>query len=94
MWSHKPGAMDVTTEDASGRPILRPDRALFIYDKHKEPLRYTKFCGYYCVPRGKSMYLMSDTRLGGGSSSSGQPSSRLLPRGQMTRRKSRGVRRQ
>lgn len=93
-WSHKPGAMDVTTEDASGRPILRPDRALFIYNNHKEPLRYTKFCGYYCVPRGKPMYLMSDPRIEGGfrqegdSSSSQKPNQRHVY--QMTRRKSRG----
>jgi hypothetical protein len=66
MWSHKPGAMDVTTKDASGRPILRPDRALFIYKNHKDPLQYTKFCGYYCVPRGKPLYLMADARQDGG----------------------------
>ena len=66
MWSHKPGAMDVTTKDASGRPILRPDRALFIYKNNKDPLQYTKFCGYYCVPRGKPLYLMADARQDGG----------------------------
>lgn len=66
MWSHKPGAMDVTTLDASGRPILRPDRALFIYNNHKDPLRYTKFCGYHCVPRGKPLYLRADARQDGG----------------------------
>ena len=66
-WSHKPGSMDVTTKDASGRPILRPDRALFIYKNNKEPLEYTKFCGYYCVPRGKPLYLMADARTEGGS---------------------------
>jgi len=59
--------MDVTTKDSSGRPIVRPDRALFIYKNHKEPLEYTKFCGYYCVPRGKPLYLMSDARTEGGS---------------------------
>jgi len=86
-WSHKPGAMNVTTRDASGRPILRPDRALFIYNNHKEPLRYTKFCGYYCVPRGKPLYVMTDARGGFyGSASSLKPS-----RYQQTRRKSRGV---
>jgi hypothetical protein len=66
MWSHKPGAMEVTTLDASGRPILRPDRALFIYNNHKDPLQYTKFCGYYCVPRGIPLYLMADARQDGG----------------------------
>jgi hypothetical protein len=67
MWSHKPGAMDVTTKDASGRPILRPDRALFIYNNHKDPLHYTKFCGYHCVPRGKPLYLTAEARQDGGS---------------------------
>jgi hypothetical protein len=93
-WSHKPGSMNVTTKDASGRPIIRPDRALFIYkDKNntKDNLEYTKFCGYYCVPRGKPLYLMSDARIEGGAKSdaSFSPQSR---RYQVTRRKLRGVR--
>jgi hypothetical protein len=98
-WSHKPGAMEVTTEDASGRPIIRPDRALFIYKNNKDPLQYTKFCGYYCVPRGKPMYLMSDPRYEGGvrKSNSGNESfsfQKPIPRhvGRQTRRKSRGER--
>jgi hypothetical protein len=65
-WSHKPGAMDVTTKDSSDRPIIRPDRAVFIYNNKKDPLRYTKFCGYYCVPRGKPLFLMSNPRKDGG----------------------------
>jgi len=103
MWSHKPGAMEVTTLDASGRTILRPDRALFIYNNHKDPLRYTKFCGYYCVPRGKPLYLMADARQDGGNQikqKGGEiwPNSldvssvfRRSTRYQQTRRKSRGV---
>lgn len=93
-WSHKPGSMNVTTKDASGRPIVRPDRALFIYKEKedtKNHLEYTKFCGYYCVPRGKPLYLMSDARTEGGAkicaSFSPQPK-----RYQLTRRKLRGVR--
>ena len=102
-WSHKPGSMDVTTKDASGRPILRPDRALFIY-KNKDPLEYTKFCGYYCVPRGKPLYLMSDARTEGGfreksklSKSDSGASDSSFPRPSrylQTRRKSRGAPRQ
>ena len=103
MWSHKPGAMEVTTLDASGRSILRPDRALFIYNNHKDPLRYTKFCGYYCVPRGKPLYLMADARQDGGDQMKQKggeiwPNSldvssvfRRSTRYQQTRRKSRGV---
>ena len=96
-WSHKPGAMDVTTKDASGRPIIRPDRALFMYKSRDEPLQYTKFCGYYCVPRGKPLYLMDDARTDGGSMTSDQIASSSFPRPsryQVTRKKSRGVHRQ
>uniref|UniRef100_A0A6C0AMS0 Uncharacterized protein n=1 Tax=viral metagenome TaxID=1070528 RepID=A0A6C0AMS0_9ZZZZ len=94
-WSHKPGSMNVTTEDASGRPIIRPDRALFIYKDskdRKDHLEYTKFCGYYCVPRGKPLYLMSDARIEGGAKLA-KTSSSSFPRPsryQQTRRKSRG----
>jgi len=91
-WSHKPGAMDVTTKDASGRPILRPDRALFIYKHRRDPLQYTKFCGYYCVPRGKPLYLMSDPRQEGGFKLPDDVSSYpVSTRYQMTRKKSRGA---
>jgi hypothetical protein len=95
-WSHKPGAMDVTTKDSSGRPIIRPDRATFIYKNSKEPLEYTKFCGYYCVPRGKPLYLMSDARVGGSPFSEATGEAAFSPkptRYQQTRRKSRGVHR-
>lgn len=105
MWSHKPGAMEVTTKDASGRPILRPDKALFIYNNHKDPLRYTKFCGYHCVPRGKPLYLRADARQDGGSHAQAGGNiwpnsldvssvSRKSMRYQQTRRKSRGSSRQ
>lgn len=69
-WSHKPGSMDVSRIDSSGRPILRPDRALFIYKNHKEPLRYTKFCGYFCVPRDRPMMMKTEVKEGGSLSSS------------------------
>ena len=88
-WSHKPGAMDVTTLDASGRPIIRPDRALFLYKHKKDPLMYTKMCGYYCVPRNKPLYLMNDARREGGAIVSRGSSLRRV-----TRRKSRDVIRQ
>jgi hypothetical protein len=87
-WSHKPGAMNVTRLDATGRPIIRPDRASFIYMNHKEPLMYTKFCGYFCVPRNKPMHMTSETRQGGA-----VPISRKPKRYQRTRRKPRGEKR-
>jgi hypothetical protein len=83
-WSHKPGAMDVTRLDATDRPILRPDRATFIYTKHKEPLTYTKFCGYFCVPRMNPVHMMTKVRQEGGDSPSPSPS-----RYRRTRRRSR-----
>jgi hypothetical protein len=90
-WSHKPGSMDVTTKDASKRPILRPDLAYFTY-KHKDgPLAYTKFCGYYCVPRGKPLFVEFDSKQDGGSKNVLLPS-RGSTRYQLTRKKSRGVR--
>jgi len=85
-WSHKPGAMNVTRLDSSNRPIIRPDRATFIYKNHKEPLSYTKFCGYFCVPRDKPMMMMNELRQEGG-----VESSRKSTRYQKTRRKPRSV---
>jgi hypothetical protein len=61
-WSHKPGAMEVTLLDASNRPIIRPDRALFLYKKSKDPLMYTDFCGYFCVPRDRPIHAMAEVR--------------------------------
>ena len=64
--------MEVTLLDASNRPIIRPDRALFLYKKNKEPLMYTDFCGYFCVPRDRPIHAMAEVRkdtgiIGGGS---------------------------
>jgi hypothetical protein len=86
-WSHKPGAMNVTREDASGRPILRPDRACFMYTKHKEPLTYTKMCGYFCVPRNQPIHMRTEVRQDGGEPFSSEKPSRYL----QTRRRPRNV---
>jgi hypothetical protein len=64
-WSHKPGALPVKRIDASGRPIIRPDRAYFMYRDNKDPLSYTDFCGYFCVPRDKRMRMSKDVQKGG-----------------------------
>lgn len=66
-WSHKPGAMNVTRLDASDRPIFRPDRSIFLYKDHKDPLLYTTLCGYFCVPRTTPVHMMSEVRQSGGS---------------------------
>lgn len=64
-WSHKPGALPVKRIDSSNRPILRPDRSIFLYKDGKDPLLYTDFCGYYCVPRGKPMHMSTVVQKGG-----------------------------
>lgn len=91
-WSHKPGAMNVTRVDASDRPIIRPDRATFLYTQHTDPLLYTKFCGYFCVPRSKAVHMMTDVRQGGSliDEDSALKSSETPSRYQQTRKRSRG----
>ena len=64
-WSHKPGALSVKRTDSSNRPIIRPDRAIFLYKEIKDPLLYTDFCGYYCVPRGKPLHMSTVAQKGG-----------------------------
>jgi hypothetical protein len=53
MWSHKPGATDVTDKDAFGRPIYDPEIASRNYNKKGSHLNYNRFCGYLCVRRDK-----------------------------------------
>lgn len=55
-WSHKPGTLPVTNVDADKRPIYVPHFANRDYereDSSKEPIIYTDFCGYYCIPSSK-----------------------------------------
>ena len=63
-WSHKPGSLSVKRVDASDRPIIRPDRALYLYKNKEDPLMYTDFCGYFCVPRGKKLHMAKIARGG------------------------------
>lgn len=86
-WSHKPGALPVKRIDASDRPIIRPDRALFLYKESKDPLLYTNFCGYFCVPRGKPLH-MSKIARGGARKAIGDERSSLV-----SSRDQKGVRR-
>ena len=60
-WSHKPGALQVKREDSTGRPIIRPDRAMFIYKDKTDPIIYTHFCGYFCVPRGEPLHMSKES---------------------------------
>jgi hypothetical protein len=50
-WSHKPGGTDVTSVDASKRPIYDPQLASRTYPD--SGLDYRHFCGYMCIPSKK-----------------------------------------
>jgi hypothetical protein len=54
-WSHKPGTLPVTGKDASGETIYVPHFNNRNYTNEKKnddnPINYTSFCGYYCVPQ-------------------------------------------
>ena len=54
-WSHKPGTLPITREDANGLPIYSPYTANRNYSKpnDSDPINYTDFCGYYCLPTEK-----------------------------------------
>ena len=51
-WSHKPGTAPVTNIDIDGKIIHIPHFANRDYSKtqKKRPIKYSDFCGYYCVP--------------------------------------------
>ena len=51
-WSHKPGTLPVTNVDADNLKIYTPFTANRDYTKpgDKDPINYTSFCGYYCIP--------------------------------------------
>ena len=51
LWSHKPGATDVSNMDAVKRLIYDPQLASRLYPG--SGLHYDNFCGYSCVPVGK-----------------------------------------
>ncbi len=53
MWSHKPGATEVTDKDAFGKPIYDVALSSRNYNKKGSHLNYNRFCGYLCVPRTK-----------------------------------------
>jgi hypothetical protein len=51
-WSHKPGVLPVTNKDASGKNIYIPHFSNRDYTRvpRQNPIKYTDFCGYYCIP--------------------------------------------
>jgi hypothetical protein len=55
-WSHKPGTLAISDIDADKKHIYVPHYANRDYSKDRkndEPINYTDFCGYYCVPINK-----------------------------------------
>ena len=52
-WSHKPGTLPITNIDADGLPIYTPYTSNNDYSKpgENDPINYTEFCGYYCIPK-------------------------------------------
>lgn len=58
-WSHKPGTLKVTDKDASENKIFIPHYAdrnyTVVKRKSDEPIKYSDFCGYYCIPTDKYM---------------------------------------
>jgi hypothetical protein len=58
-WSHKPGTLKVTNKDSRENEILIPHYADRNYTKNRkkgdEPIKYSDFCGYYCIPNDKYM---------------------------------------
>ena len=53
LWSHKPGATEVTHLDATGRPIFDPRLASRQYKD--SGLNYDQFCGYMCAPKTRRL---------------------------------------
>lgn len=56
MWSHKDGANTVKRYDAKGQPIWNPETAARNY-RPKSFLNYKDFCGFYCMPRNRTLKL-------------------------------------
>jgi hypothetical protein len=46
-WSHKPGSLQTTKNDASGKPITNPKYANRTYTNFD----YSDFCSFYCIPK-------------------------------------------
>jgi hypothetical protein len=56
-WSGKPGSLNVTDKDASGRWIHDPSLCDRDFTDGNGVLNYTEFCSFYCVPRKQALFL-------------------------------------
>jgi hypothetical protein len=62
-FSQKSGAMPVTNLDAKGHKIFDVRLANHDFDQTKHNrLNYDRFCGYFCVPRNKKLYIKTGGR--------------------------------
>lgn len=62
LFSEKHGGLPVSNLDANGRLIYDVQLANHNWSKDNDPLNYDIFCGYFCIPRDRPLYL----RVGGG----------------------------
>ncbi len=56
-WSGKPGSLEVTDKDASGRWIHDPSLSDRDFTDDNGELNYTEFCSFFCVPRKQALFL-------------------------------------
>jgi len=57
LWSHKDGSNPVKRYDADGNLIWNPRTAARDYRKNGSYLNYKDFCGFWCVPRRRTITL-------------------------------------
>lgn len=62
-WSQKGGAKPVTRLDAGGHTIWDPELSDSNWTNNSGVLNYDIFCGYFCVPRTKPLFMRTS---GGG----------------------------
>ena len=56
-FSQKSGSLPVTNLDAQGHEIFDVQLANHNWSGRGDPLYYDRFCGYFCVPRDKPLYV-------------------------------------
>lgn len=61
-FSEKHGGLPVSNLDGLGRLVYDVQLANHNWSKENDPLNYDLFCGYFCIPRDRPLYL----RVGGG----------------------------
>lgn len=64
-FSQKSGALPVTNKDSLGHPIFDVELANHNWSKRGDTLNYDIFCGYFCIPRDRPLYLRVGGQRGG-----------------------------